>query len=164
MDEFKYSYYSSPLGEIEIKYNSENIFSFHFTNENFEKKDSVFTTTLINETFNQLNKYFDGSLKQFNLPIKIKGTPFQQKVWAKLLNIGYGKTISYLQLAKLLGDAKCIRAAASANGKNPFGIIIPCHRVIGSNGSLTGYAGGIKRKQWLLEHESKIIGSHYRLF
>ena len=102
---------------------------------------------------NQLNEYFSGLRTAFDLPIKPKGTPFQQKVWKALCEIPFGKTISYLDLAKQLGDPKAIRAVASANGKNPLWIIIPCHRVIGSDGSLTGYAGGLRRKEWLLRHE-----------
>ena len=83
-----------------------------------------------------------------------EGTEFQKKVWSELLNIPYGKTATYQQMANTLGDPKVIRAAASANGKNPISIVIPCHRVIGSDGSLTGYAGGLHRKKWLLEHEN----------
>ena len=88
--------------------------------------------------------------------LHFSATEFQQKVWSQLQTIPFGKTISYIQLAKDLGDEKCIRAAASANGKNPFAIVVPCHRVIGKDGSLTGYAGGLWRKQWLLEHENFI--------
>jgi len=102
----------------------------------------------------QLNEYFEGERKEFSLSLNPEGTEFQQRVWDKLLTIPYGKTTSYLQLSKDLGDVKAIRAVANANGKNPLWIIVPCHRVIGSDGSLTGYAGGLHRKQWLLEHES----------
>ncbi|WP_435135438.1 methylated-DNA--[protein]-cysteine S-methyltransferase [Formosa sp. A9] len=102
----------------------------------------------------QLQDYFKGTLQNFNLKLNPKGTEFQKKVWQALTQIPYGKTISYLELSKQLGDVKAIRAVASANGKNPLWIIVPCHRVIGSDGSLTGYAGGLHRKQWLLEHES----------
>lgn len=103
----------------------------------------------------QLNAYFNNEIKQFDLTLNPKGTEFQKSVWKELQNIPYGKTISYLELSKKLGDPKAIRAVASANGKNPLWIIIPCHRVIGSDGSLTGYAGGLSRKQWLLNHESE---------
>ena len=103
----------------------------------------------------QLKAYFNNEIKQFNLTLNPKGTEFQKSVWKELQNIPYGKTISYLELSKKLGDPKAIRAVASANGKNPLWIIIPCHRVIGSDGSLTGYAGGLSRKQWLLNHESE---------
>ncbi len=102
----------------------------------------------------QLNEYFEGKRQNFDFKINPKGTDFQQKVWEELRNIPFGKTMSYLDLSKKLGDVKAIRAVASANGKNPLWIVVPCHRVIGTDGSLTGYAGGLWRKKWLLEHES----------
>lgn len=108
----------------------------------------------------QLQEYFSGNRQTFDFALSPEGTDFQQKVWNELKNIPFGKTISYLTLAKRLGDPKVIRAAASANGKNPLPIVIPCHRVIGSDGSLTGYAGGLWRKQWLLEHEGVITKQH----
>ena len=102
----------------------------------------------------QLNEYFEGKREEFTFKLNPKGTEFQQKVWQELLNIPFGKTMSYLDLSKKLGDVKAIRAVASANGKNPLWIVVPCHRVIGTDGSLTGYAGGLWRKKWLLEHEN----------
>ena len=102
----------------------------------------------------QLQDYFSGSRTAFSLKLNPKGTVFQKKVWTKLQSIPYGKTLSYLELSKQLGDAKAIRAVANANAKNPLWIVVPCHRIIGSDGSLTGYAGGLHRKQWLLNHES----------
>ena len=104
----------------------------------------------------QLEEYFNGKRASFNLTVNPKGTKFQIKVWKSLLKINFGKTKSYLEQSKALGDIKAIRAVASANGKNPIWIIIPCHRVIGSDGSLTGYAGGIWRKKWLLAHENPV--------
>ena len=108
----------------------------------------------LKEVVTQLNEYFEGKRQNFDFKINPKGTDFQQKVWQELLNIPFGKTMSYLELSKKLGDVKAIRAVASANGKNPLWIVVPCHRVIGTDGSLTGYAGGLWRKKWLLEHES----------
>jgi len=102
----------------------------------------------------QLHEYFESQRKEFNLNLNLIGTDFQKSVWNALLKIPYVKTMSYLELSKQLGDVKTIRAVANADGKNPLWIIIPCHRTIGSDGSLTGYAGGLHRKQWLLEHES----------
>jgi len=102
----------------------------------------------------QLKEYFEGSRKVFEVPLQPDGTPFQQKVWAALLEIPYGKRMSYLDLAKKLGDPRAVRAVAGANAKNPVWILIPCHRVVGTDGSLTGYAGGLHRKKWLLNHES----------
>jgi methylated-DNA-[protein]-cysteine S-methyltransferase len=104
----------------------------------------------------QIREYFEGKRTAFTFKINPLGTEFQQKVWKALLTIPYGKTISYLALSKKIGDVKAIRAVASANGKNPLWIVVPCHRVIGSDGSLTGYAGGLWRKKWLLEHENPV--------
>ena len=115
------------------------------------------TTTIpavLQEAITQLNDYFTGNRSNFDFKMNPSGTDFQQRVWQELLNIPFGKTISYLDLSKKLGDVKAIRAVASANGKNPLWIVVPCHRVIGTDGSLTGYAGGLWRKKWLLEHES----------
>jgi methylated-DNA-[protein]-cysteine S-methyltransferase len=105
----------------------------------------------------QLEEYFSGSRKEFDIPLDLQGTDFQKKVWTELLKIPYGTTISYKELAIRLGDLKCIRAAGTANGANPVSIIVPCHRVIGSDASLVGYGGGLWRKKWLLEHEGLSI-------
>lgn len=109
---------------------------------------------VLQEAVTQLNEYFEGKRTDFTFKLNPLGTDFQQKVWKGLLEIPFGKTISYLELSKNLGDVKAIRAVASANGKNPLWIVVPCHRVIGTDGSLTGYAGGLWRKKWLLEHEN----------
>jgi len=119
--------------------------------------DGDVSTTIppvLQEAITQLNDYFNGNRNDFDFKMNPSGTDFQQRVWHELLHIPFGKTMSYLDLSKKLGDVKAIRAVASANGKNPLWIVIPCHRVIGTNGSLTGYAGGLWRKKWLLEHES----------
>jgi len=108
----------------------------------------------LQECVGQLQEYFEGQRHHFDFKLNPQGTDFQQKVWQELLNIPFGKTMSYLDLSKKLGDVKAIRAVASANGRNPLWIVVPCHRVIGTDGSLTGYAGGLWRKKWLLEHES----------
>lgn len=116
----------------------------------------------LKEAVTQLKEYFSGKRNDFDFKINPKGTEFQQKVWQELGNIPFGKTISYLDLSKKIGDVKAIRAVASANGKNPLWIVIPCHRVIGTDGSLTGYAGGLWRKKWLIEHENP--SNQQRLF
>jgi methylated-DNA-[protein]-cysteine S-methyltransferase len=103
----------------------------------------------------QLNEYFAGERTQFTLSLDLRGTPFQQRVWAELQHIPYGETCSYLDIARGLGDEKATRAVGAANGRNPVSIIVPCHRVIGANGSLTGYGGGMERKHWLLDHETR---------
>lgn len=161
---FWYKYVSSPLGEIELRYDEEFIYALHFCEDGFVRKEEGPSTELIQLAMRQLEDYFNGKHQTFNLPLKIRGTEFQEKVWKELCTIEFGKTISYLQLAKQLGDEKCIRAAASANGKNPFAIVVPCHRVIGTDGSLTGYAGELWRKQWLLDHEAKTSGTYQKLF
>lgn len=104
----------------------------------------------------QLREYFKGQRKAFDLTLNPEGSDFQKRVWEALMDIPFGKTLSYLNLSKKLGDVKAIRAVAAANGKNPLWIVVPCHRVIGSDGSLTGYAGGLHRKKWLLDHESPV--------
>ncbi len=109
---------------------------------------------VMQEAVSQLNDYFEGKRTNFTFKLNPSGTEFQQKVWKELLEIPFGKTMSYLELSKKLGDVKAIRAVASANGKNPLWIVVPCHRVIATDGSLTGYAGGLWRKKWLLEHEN----------
>jgi AraC family transcriptional regulator of adaptative response/methylated-DNA-[protein]-cysteine methyltransferase len=106
----------------------------------------------------ELAEYFEGSRKEFSVPLVTPGTPFQQAVWKELMNIPYGATRSYYQQSVALGKPESIRAVAGANGMNRISIIIPCHRVIGSDGNLTGYGGGLKRKKWLLDHEKKYSG------
>jgi methylated-DNA-[protein]-cysteine S-methyltransferase len=115
---------------------------------------SLETPSILKEAVIQLNEYFEGKRTDFDFKLNPKGTDFQKKVWNSLLQIPYGKTRTYMEQSKILGDVKAIRAVASANGKNPLWIVVPCHRVIGTDGSLTGYAGGLWRKKWLLEHEN----------
>lgn len=107
----------------------------------------------------QMGDYFAGTRRAFDLPLVWTGTSFQQRVWQGLLEIPYGTTRSYKQQSRILGDEKAIRAVAKANGENGIAIIVPCHRVIGSHGSLVGYGGGLQRKKWLLQHEAKVLGS-----
>ena len=120
-------------------------------------KESSETPEVLQSAILQLQQYFSGKRQDFDLKLNPKGTDFQKKVWEELRNIPYGTTVSYLELSRKLGDEKAIRAVASANGKNPLWIVVPCHRVIGSNGSLTGYAGGLHRKKWLLDLENPPI-------
>jgi methylated-DNA-[protein]-cysteine S-methyltransferase len=148
------AYISTPLGIAKIE-GSEAGLSAVFVLDNEEALTDIIPEVL-EETVYQLQEYFEGKRKDFALKLNPQGTPFQQSVWKELLNIPYGKTISYLALSKKLGDVKAIRAAAAANGKNPLWIIVPCHRVIGSDGSLTGYAGGLHRKKWLIAHENPV--------
>lgn len=146
------AYFETPLGIAEIKGDEQGLVSISILKESPKISDK--TPDILKNAVLQFEEYFAGELKTFQLKLNLQGTAFQKKVWNLLLEIPYGKTISYLELSRKLGDEKAIRAAASANGKNPLWIVIPCHRVIGSDGSLTGYAGGLWRKKWLLEHEN----------
>ena len=155
------AYYNSPIGLLEIKVMDDCVCSILFVEE---QKSSSHSHPLLTETISQLQQYFKGDRIIFDLPLKQHGTGFQQKVWSELLNIPFGKTYSYLQLSKKTGDVKAIRAVGTTNGKNMIAIVIPCHRVIGSDGSLTGYAGGLWRKQWLLDHEKNLVSKQQMLF
>ena len=143
---------NSPLGYTGISGDNDGISSITVLNS--EEKATDIIPDVLQDCVYQLEEYFEGKREAFQLKLNPNGTVFQKRVWQQLSTIPFGKTISYLELSKQLGDVKAIRAAASANGKNPISIIIPCHRVIGSDGSLVGYAGGLGRKQWLLNHES----------
>ena len=146
------AYISTPLGSAKLA-GDENGLNTVTVLEQDEPESKIIPDVLIDAAY-QLNEYFEGKRQNFDLLLNPEGTEFQKKVWSLLSEIPYGKTLSYLELSRRLGDVKAIRAVASANGKNPLWIIIPCHRVIGSDGSLTGYAGGLHRKKWLLNHES----------
>ena len=145
---------NTPIGTIEIKGDAAGLSSVHFKDS--EEKTSAIIPEYLQETVNQLQEYFEGTRTEFSLKLNPNGTDFQKRVWKKLEEIPFAKTVSYQTIANRLGDPKVIRAAASANGKNPIAIIIPCHRVIGSDGSLTGYASGLHRKKWLLDHECPV--------
>lgn len=142
----------TPLGYAKIKGDSDGISSI--TVLNTEEKITDIIPLKLEDCVIQLQEYFNGKRVQFDLKLNPEGSDFQKTVWNALVKIQYGKTMSYLELSKQLGDVKAIRAVANANGKNPLWIVVPCHRVIGTDGSLTGYAGGLHRKQWLLDHES----------
>ena len=146
------AYYQSLIGTIEIKGSDDGITSLYFLDK---EKESIEIPACLKECIKQLDEYFKGKRKVFNLNLDIKGTDFQKKVWNELLKIPFGKTHAYIDIAKKLGDKNALRAVGNANGKNPISIIIPCHRVIGSNGELVGYGGGLWRKKWLLEFENK---------
>jgi methylated-DNA-[protein]-cysteine S-methyltransferase len=145
------AFINSPLGITKIVGDATGISEISILKEG---KISKKIPSVLEEATLQLNEYFEKKRIDFSFHLNPKGTDFQKTVWKYLLEIPYGKTISYLELSKKLGDVKAIRAVASANGKNPLWIVVPCHRVIGTDGSLTGYAGGLWRKKWLLEHES----------
>jgi methylated-DNA-[protein]-cysteine S-methyltransferase len=145
------AFYSSPIGTLEITGDSMGIRSILYS-------ETVTASEKFPESLSccvvQLDEYFSGKRTRFDLKINPEGTEFQMKIWGQLLKIPFGETLSYLDLASITGDAKAVRAVGHANGQNKINIIIPCHRVIASNGKLTGYGGGLWRKEWLLKHEA----------
>jgi methylated-DNA-[protein]-cysteine S-methyltransferase len=161
--ELQTAYYTSPIGILEIRGDDDGIVSVLFV-----EKDDDQTTKIhpvLKECIYQLDEYFTGIRKEFGLKLNPQGSEFQKKVWNHLLDVPFGKTKSYLDISKKLGDANATRAVGNANGRNPISIIVPCHRVIGTNGKLTGYAGGLWRKEWLLKHEGSIsFGKQTELF
>ncbi len=142
----------TPLGTARIQGDENGISSISVLDA--EDNSEMEIPIELKDAVTQLREYFEGSRKRFDLKLNPSGTEFQKKVWEELQNIPFGKRISYLDLSKKLGDVKAIRAVAAANGKNPIWIVVPCHRVVGSKGEMVGYAGGIHRKKWLLNHES----------
>ena len=164
-------YYQSPLGILEIRGADQVISAVLFVNSwkgaKIEESELEFTkprSAAVKECIKQLDEYFAGTRTTFALRLEQAGTAFQQTVWTALGDIPYGRTISYLELSKRIGNVKAIRAVGTANGNNSICIIVPCHRVIGSNGDLVGYGGDLWRKQWLLEHEGKIANGVQTLF
>jgi methylated-DNA-[protein]-cysteine S-methyltransferase len=155
------SSFSSPLGFLILKSDGQSLIEVSFSENDIQNQNSC---AVLEQCHRQLADYFSGKSFVFDMPLKPEGTEFQQKVWAELLKIPYGETITYMELAIRLGDAKAIRAVGTANGRNPIAIIIPCHRVIGAGNKLTGYAGGIWRKKLLLELELKYNPNKRTLF
>lgn len=146
----QYCYLQSPIGLVEISAVTQGIRAIKFVEKpSFEAQQ----TPLLNLATEQLAGYFDGQRQVFDLPLAAQGTAFQQQVWNALLSIPFGQTASYLDIARKIGNPAAVRAVGAANGKNPLSVVVPCHRIIGSNGTLTGYAGGLERKAWLLQHE-----------
>ena len=152
----RYAIVGSPLGDIIISGNAGTVTGLEFADSSkanrleaeFDRDDEAFR-----EAAAQLQAYFAGELTRFDVRLETGGTPFQRRVWQALVGIPYGATTTYGKLAAELGDPRAVRAVGLANGRNPISIIVPCHRVIGADGSLTGYGGGLPRKQWLLAHE-----------
>jgi methylated-DNA-[protein]-cysteine S-methyltransferase len=165
------TYYQSPLGLLRIGGTDTYISEISFV-DNLDgaapRKSSADlqgpVSPLVIQCIEQLIQYFQGQRRVFEFPVHQEGTDFQQKVWTELTAIPFGKTLSYLDMARRLGDTKTIRAAAAANGKNHVAIVVPCHRVIGSKRDLVGYGGGLWRKKWLLDHETKILYGVQTLF
>lgn len=153
------AYIDTPVGKVEITATENAVTSIWFIDSATKPKQQVEATqsfnTVLKEAAQQLEEYFAGTRFEFSFPLKLEGNQFKQSVWQELQKIPYGQTITYAQQANKMNNPKAIRAIAACNGSNKIGIVIPCHRVIGANGSLTGYAGGLHVKKWLLEHEAK---------
>lgn len=143
----------TPLGILEISANEDAVTSIYFVDQAAELKRNAVTEL----AKLQLKEYFAKTRTEFDIPLRAKGTEFQQQVWAALGTIKHGDTCSYADIASFIKNPKAVRAVGAANGKNPMTIVVPCHRVIGANGSLTGYASGTERKAWLLNHESNSL-------
>jgi len=148
------TYYLSPIGLIEVKGSEKGISHITFATE---VNNIIENPPCLRECVSQLHDYFSGKRKKFNLALDIEGSDFQKKVWNQLLKVQYGKTQTYHDMAKGIENIKAVRAVGHALGCNPISIVIPCHRIIGSNGKLVGFAGGLWRKSWLLQHENKDI-------
>jgi methylated-DNA-[protein]-cysteine S-methyltransferase len=158
-----YGYHTSPIGELLITWNDDALTGLHMVDHNGDdtfapgagwRRDDVALRTV----HEQLRAFFAGELFTFELRLRMEGTPFQRLVWEGLLGIPFGATISYAELARRIGRPGASRAVGAANGRNPIAIIVPCHRVIGADGTLTGYGGGLDRKDWLLRHEASVLG------
>ncbi len=154
------AYYESPLGDYKITSRDEAITAVELLREDRVEEN---ITPVVQQCINELDEYFSRGRKFFTVPLNPQGTAFQNKVWSELQEIPFGTTINYTELSQRIGDLKAIRAVGLANGQNPIAIIIPCHRVIGKDGNLVGYAGGLDKKEWLLEHEG-IISKQLKMF
>ena len=155
-----YKQIDSPLGLITLQANDNGLLGVWFetqTTQPDELGELMLQNSILLQTEQALNDYFNHRITPFSIPIAANGTEFQKRVWQALTTIPFGETWSYQDLANAIGNPKAVRAVGLANGKNPVSVLVPCHRVIGSNGKLTGYAGGIERKAWLLRHEGVII-------
>ena len=153
-------YVESPIGTLEITASNSGLISLYFK----PRSQTVCANTITKAAQTQLAEYFNGTRKVFDLQLDTHGTAFQKAVWQQLLRIPYGEVRSYLDIARGLNNDKAVRAVGAANGRNPVSIIVPCHRVIGNNGKLTGYAGGLERKAWLLQHEGAQCGAQKMMF
>lgn len=163
-----YAEMESPIGPLTLFSSHKGICSIHFgsqeqtimkvkLNKYFLKHDFIQDDTKLSEAIHQLQQYFFGTRTTFQLPLDLRGTPFQLKVWNALQHIGYGETATYKRIAELIGNPKAVRAVGGANNQNPVSIVIPCHRVIGSNGALVGYGGGLDKKEYLLNLEKNLV-------
>ena len=152
MQKFR-AYHHSEIGPIEIVGNQKGILAVTFGADEFQIDRNL--PAIMTECLRQMTEYFKGRRQKFSIPLVLEGTDFQKAVWRQLQKIPFGKTASYGDVARAVGSPRAFRAVGNANNKNPISLIIPCHRVIGSDGKLVGFGGGIWRKEWLLEHEKR---------
>ncbi len=150
--------YESPLGPITISATERGVSRLSFSSDE-ASVDSRVSNAHIERCVRELDEYFSGTRRAFDVPLALGGTAFEARVWQALLAVPFGETCSYLDIANSIRNPKAIRAVGRANGSNPIGIIVPCHRVIGGDGSLVGYAGELWRKRWLLDHEARVAGT-----
>lgn len=166
-----YGEMESPIGPLTLFASECGLCSLQFAaseeaivkmkrNHHFAKCEFEYRPEAVQEAIQQLKQYFEGMRTSFQLPLDLRGTPFQLKVWEELQHIAYGKTVSYKKIAELIGRPKAVRAVGGANNQNPLPIIVPCHRVVGSNGALVGYGGGLDKKEYLLNLESRLLKKH----
>lgn len=146
-------YIDSPIGCLEVLTSKDALLAITYVEA--KNEDSKEAPAVLEKACDQLNEYFAGERQKFELPLSPDGTDFQKQVWDALLTVPFGRTSTYKKQSQSIGNPKAIRAVGTANGKNPISVVIPCHRIVGSDGSLTGYAGGLSRKDWLLKHEQK---------
>ncbi len=156
------TYLRTPIGQLKITADETAVNSILFVFNDTEMEEENLNQ-VVTQCKKELAEYFAGKRKEFDVPTRQTGTEFQQRVWSELVKIPYGKTVSYNDIAIALGDKKSVRVVGSSNGKNQISIIVPCHRVIGKDGSLTGYAGGLWRKEWLLKHEKEFSGGEKQM-
>lgn len=157
MGELVLAYCPSPLGMLEVAGSEAGIRAVRFLDEPPVAPAAPDLPPPLVSCAQQLAEYFAGQRRSFEIPLDLQGTPFQRRVWELLLHIPFGETRTYLDIALALGDTKAVRAVGAANGQNPVPIIVPCHRVIGGDGTLIGYGGGLWRKEWLLRHEGRPV-------
>jgi methylated-DNA-[protein]-cysteine S-methyltransferase len=149
-----YAYLNSPIGLIEIGGTAQEILSLYFVDE---RRREAASHTTVDDAARQVGEYFAGTRREFELNLAFHGTAFQERVWRQLLTVPYGRVASYQDIADAIGQPKAVRAVGAANGQNPISILVPCHRIIGSDGKLVGYGGGLWRKEWLLRHEGVLL-------
>lgn len=159
-------YYSSEIGLLEIIGTADSIKAINFIEgaAGDQPVDPAGLPAAVADCLVQLDEYFKGERRDFSLNLTPEGTAFQQAVWQQLMAVSYGQTVSYLDIARQIGNEKAVRAVGAANGQNPIVIVVPCHRIVGSNGQLTGYGGGLWRKAWLLKHEKSFSSPQLALF